>query len=290
MVDGVGFIGGQEGLAEVIATGDQVKSIKLGEWILLLNQGLGTWQTHIVTEDSAQFTKIPRLDGLSPIMAATMSVNPPTAYRMLKDFVELKEGDVVVQNSANSGVGQAVIQICRAWGVKTVNIIRNRPNLEHLKQQLTDMGADLVITEEETRLPETAKRIAALASTAGGPKLGLNGVGGKSATNMARLLGEHSYLVTYGGMSKDPVTIPTSLYIFKNLKSAGFWMNKWYQTHGGSERDEMWAELMSLVLQGHLKEPIHETFSLGERSDKELISAVTTSLGGFLKGKPIFVP
>ncbi len=32
--------------------------------------------------------------------------SPPTALRMLEEFVDLKEGDVIVQNGANSAVGQ----------------------------------------------------------------------------------------------------------------------------------------------------------------------------------------
>lgn len=31
-------------------------------------------------------------------------VNPPTAYNVLRDFVDLEEGDWVVQNGANSAV------------------------------------------------------------------------------------------------------------------------------------------------------------------------------------------
>jgi len=89
---------------------------------------------------------------LNPIEAATMSVNPCTAYRMLKDFIPLKSGDVVIQNGANSAVGQCVIQMCRAEGIKSVNIIRNRPDVEQLKQELRSMGADFVLTEEELRL------------------------------------------------------------------------------------------------------------------------------------------
>jgi trans-2-enoyl-CoA reductase len=38
-------------------------------------------------------------------------VNPPTAYRMLKDFVKLNPGDTVIQNGANSAVGRNVIQV-----------------------------------------------------------------------------------------------------------------------------------------------------------------------------------
>lgn len=55
-----------------------------------------------------------------------VQVNPTTAYNMLKDFVDLQPGDWVLQNGANSAVGQAVIQIAAHRGIKTLNFIRNR--------------------------------------------------------------------------------------------------------------------------------------------------------------------
>lgn len=88
---------------------------------------------------------------LSPVEAAIMSVNPCTAYRMLKDFIPLKKGDVVIQNGANSAVGQCVIQMCQAEGIQSVNIVRNRPDIDELKQELQALGADYVLTEEELR-------------------------------------------------------------------------------------------------------------------------------------------
>ena len=48
---------------------------------------------------------------------------------MLLDFVKLKEGDVVIQNGANSAVGQAVVQMAKFKKVKTVNLIRDRYDL-----------------------------------------------------------------------------------------------------------------------------------------------------------------
>jgi trans-2-enoyl-CoA reductase len=44
----------------------------------------------------------------------------------LEDFVQLKSGDVIIQNGANSAVGQAVIQLAKQKGVKTINVIRDR--------------------------------------------------------------------------------------------------------------------------------------------------------------------
>ena len=45
---------------------------------------------------------------------------------MLKDFARLEEGDYVLQNGANSQVGLAVIQLAKAWGLKTINFVRDR--------------------------------------------------------------------------------------------------------------------------------------------------------------------
>ena len=48
-----------------------------------------------------------------------MRTNPGTAFRMLKDFVDLQEGDMVIQNGANSAVGRAVIEIAKVLKLKT---------------------------------------------------------------------------------------------------------------------------------------------------------------------------
>ena len=85
----------------------------------------GTWRTHAETTPDA-LLPLPESAKISPVSAAMISVNPFTADRMLLDFAQLKKGDWVVQNGANSGVGQMVIQLARIRGFKTVNIIRDR--------------------------------------------------------------------------------------------------------------------------------------------------------------------
>ena len=76
----------------------------------------GTWTTRFV-DDEDKFVKV-RKD-ISVLSASTLRTNPGTAFRMLKDFVDLQEGDMVIQNGANSAVGRAVIEIAKVLKLKT---------------------------------------------------------------------------------------------------------------------------------------------------------------------------
>ncbi|GAA6103014.1 enoyl-[acyl-carrier-protein] reductase, mitochondrial isoform X2 [Tachysurus ichikawai] len=144
-------VGGNEGVGEVLEVGSQVQTIKEGDWVIPRDAGLGTWRTASVFNEGDLVT-VP--SDISVLSAATLGVNPCTAFRMLSDFESLVPGDTVIQNAANSGVGQAVIQIAAAKGVHTINVVRDRPDLQQLTDRLSAMGATYVIKEEMLRKPE----------------------------------------------------------------------------------------------------------------------------------------
>ncbi|KAF5302589.1 hypothetical protein FQA39_LY10207 [Lamprigera yunnana] len=229
-------IAGNEGVAEVVDVGSEVANLTIGDRVVPLAPGLGTWRTHAILPKDSIF-KVPKDLGIAE--AATLTVNPCTAYRMLKDFVTLSPGDVIIQNGANSACGQYVIQLCRVWGIQTVNIVRDRENLADLKRSLTGLGANWVLTEEELRKAEVFK-----SGQLQAPSLALNCVGGKNALEIMRHLSPNGTIVTYGGMSKEPVIVPTSALIFKNIRVFGFWMTRWSKDNFDSEeRNEMLEEL-----------------------------------------------
>ena len=106
----------------------------------------GTWTTHFV-ESESNLVKV--RNDISVLSASTLRTNPGTAYRMLKDFVPLNsDDDYIIQNGANSAVGRAVIEIAKAMDIKTINIIRDREDVDALKTELQEMGADIVWTEQ----------------------------------------------------------------------------------------------------------------------------------------------
>ncbi|XP_062395283.1 enoyl-[acyl-carrier-protein] reductase, mitochondrial [Sardina pilchardus] len=243
-------VGGNEGVGQVIEVGSEVTTLKVGDWVIPRDAGLGTWRSAAVWKEEDLVT----LPSDIPLLAAaTLGVNPCTAIRMLSDFEALKPGDSVIQNAANSGVGQAVIQIAAAKGLHTINVVRDRPNLQELTDRLKAMGATHVIKEETLRRPEMKE----LFKTCPRPKLALNGVGGKSATELLRHLQNGGTMVTYGGMAKQPVTVPVSALIFKDVKIRGFWVTQWKRNYSQDERAmrAMLEELCALIRAGKLSAP-----------------------------------
>ncbi|GAB6030600.1 hypothetical protein CHUAL_007461 [Chamberlinius hualienensis] len=241
---------GLECAARVLEVGSNVKSFKTGDRALLSFRNWGTWRTHQICPEH-ELVKIP--DKFSTLAAATLVTNPGTAIRMLSDYVQLKEGDTVIQNTANSAVGQAVIQIARHRGLRTINIIRNRPNVEQLKTYLTSLGADCVITDEDLRLPATKDLLNKFSS----PLLALNGASGRILSDSLKYLADHATVVTYGGMARQPVTTPIGLLIFKDISFRGFWFNRWLKSQNDSTKiREMVDFLFSLVANNALRPPV----------------------------------
>lgn len=249
--------------------GKDVKEISPGNKVIITKPVQGSWR------DLATFTKdvlkvVP--DSLGTVEAATLTVNPCTAYRMLSDFKPVKEGHVVIQNGANSACGQNVIQICKAWGVKNINIVRNRPEISELKQYLECLGATYVLTEEELRSTTIFKE-----NKIEKPSLALNCVGGKSSLEIMRHLQHSGSMVTYGGMSREPVTVPTSSFIFKNISLFGFWMTAWNEKANPMDKDKMMSELIMLMCEHKLKGPVHKMVKFNDY--EEALKNALTSQG-----------
>ncbi|KAG2145480.1 uncharacterized protein EDB93DRAFT_1087070 [Suillus bovinus] len=284
------FVGGNEGLGKVIDVGEGVVGLQKDDWVVMTKAQSGTWSSakNVALSD---VLKVPKQD-LSEAQAATITVNPPTAYNMLHDFAQLVKGDWIVQNGANSAVGQAVIQIAAAKGYKTINFIRDRYGVELLKQHLKLLGATHVVAYDEL----TEKSLRAKVKTWTGGKdirLGLNCVSGNTTTLMARLLGNNAHLVSYGAMSKEPLSLPTSLFIFKNLACHGFWQSRWYSDKSLEKRQELLKTLTALMREGKLQGPDYEVLTIGGTESDDSASAkirdLAARLGQGMYGKKVLL-
>lgn len=198
------------GVVEISSSAD----FEEGDRVIFLRRA-STWASHATVPAETLF-KLPQ--GIDPLQAAMLKVNPATAWRLLHGFAKLEKGDWIVQNVGNSGVGRCVIQLAREWGIRTVSFVRRAD----LTGELSSLGADCVFTDDEAGYA-AAKEALGGANAA----LAFNAVGGDSALRLMKLLREGGTHITYGAMGRKPVTIPNGLLIFHDIQIRGLWVTRW---------------------------------------------------------------
>ncbi|KAI9189482.1 hypothetical protein H9P43_000915 [Blastocladiella emersonii ATCC 22665] len=303
------LIPGFEGVAEVVAVGaaagkvthphlaspsDASPYLAPGDWVIPRG-GFGTWRREAVVEPKDLIRVVPaahRSDRakadrqLSVAAAATLNVNPPTAYRMVSDN-GLQPGDFLVQNGANSAVGQYAIQIAKLRGFRTINVIRDRPEFDALAAKLTALGADYVVRDGTDELKDLVA-----AHPEWNIKLALNTVGGASAGALIGALSNGGTLVSYGAMTPAPITVPATAFIFKDVTLRGFWMSKWQKTASPEASRAMLDDLVRWFEEGTLQAadavevPLHD--APDAEADAEVVEAISASGGSFL-GKKVLL-
>src|SRR5205807_4072717 len=110
---------GNEGVGLILAIGDGVTHLKVGDRVLIPLYAF-SWRERLVVPAAGLFS----LPDADPKQLAMLGINPPTASLLLDQAPDLKPGDWVVQNAANSGVGRSVVAIAKARGLKTINLVR----------------------------------------------------------------------------------------------------------------------------------------------------------------------
>jgi mitochondrial enoyl-[acyl-carrier protein] reductase / trans-2-enoyl-CoA reductase len=261
---------GMEGAGIVIENGSAVHDLAIGTQVILPHS-FGTWRKVAVIA-AAKLVAVP--SEIEPIQAAMLKVNPITAWRMLHDFLSLQPGDWLIQNAANSGAGQCVIQIARELGYKTVNVVRRA----ELVDELRSLGGEVVLVDGENLRDEVAA-----ATERAAIRLALNAVGGDNALRVAKCLASDGTMVTYGAMSLEPLSIPNGMLIFKNLRFTGFWVNKWYDAATPEQRAETFAPLFEMAQRGLLRSKVEKIYPLSEA-----IAAVAHASQNKRGGKIVF--
>ena len=261
---------GFEGSGVVVELGTGVQGLTSGA-LVILPHNVGTWRDAVAVK-TEELVVVP--EGIEPVQAAMLKINPMTAWRLLHDYVALQKGDWLIQNAANSAAGRDVIQIAHELGYKTVNVVRRPEVIDELCAQ----GGDVVLVDGDN-LREEVK-----SATGGGAiRLGLNSVGGDSALRLANCLSPGGTVVSFGAMSLQPLKIPTGLLIFKDLRFRGIWINKWYDNATPSERMEAFRRLFDLVRRGLLETKVEKAYPLSE-----VKAAVAHAAQGKRSGKIIF--
>jgi trans-2-enoyl-CoA reductase len=257
------------GIVESVGEGS---ALSVGDHVICLSRS--NWATKVVTDD-ALLIRIPK--SLAWEDAAQLKINPPTAKKMLSDYVDLKPGDWVVQNAANSAVGQHVIRFAKDLGVKTVNIVRR----EELIAPLIEHGADLVMIGGDDQAARMRAEIGADAQV----PLGIDACGGTPTRWMADCLSNGGKVVNYGYLDGNPCQIEPGHLIVREQTLTGFWLAGWMGSASRAVKEELFAEMAAAFESGKLSSPVEATYGF----DK-LAEALDHAMRSGRSGKILFTP
>ncbi|MCK7593773.1 zinc-dependent alcohol dehydrogenase family protein [Pseudomarimonas salicorniae] len=265
-------VGGNEGVGRVIEAAADVNAPPVGT-VVLLPVGCGSWSTHLQLPAKSL---VPLPAGVDPVQLSMLTVNPPTALLMLRDFVELKPGDWVIQNAANSAVGGYLVQIAKLRGINTLNVVRRESAVDAVREA----GGEHVLIDGDD-LPKQARAITGDAPV----KLGIDCVGGVSTENLARCLSEGATLLNYGAMSGERCMISPRYFVFRDITLRGFWLSQWFKNADPEARKAVFAEVGGLIATGKLKARVQQTYPIAD-----IAKAVAAAAAGERGGKIVLVP
>lgn len=262
---------GAECIGRVTAVGAGVSHVKPDD--LVINLQRENWAQRRRVQGNDVIAVPP---GIDILQGAMLRINPATALLLLSDVVELKPGDWIIQNVANSAVGRLVIRLAHARGVKTINVVRR----ESLFGDMEALGADACAVDGPA-LAETVKAV-----TRGAPiRLGLDAVSGRATARLSACVGEGGVVCNYGSMSGEDPVMARSALISGGQTLVGFILGRALARRSLEQIRALYADLGEQVLKGTLTAPVEKVYPIGE-----IKAALTHAQRSERNGKILVVP
>jgi mitochondrial enoyl-[acyl-carrier protein] reductase / trans-2-enoyl-CoA reductase len=261
---------GAECIGRVTAIGTGVSHVKPGDLVINLQRENWTQRRRVKADD---VIAVPSKMDLR--QAAMLRINPPTALLMLTDFVDLKPGDWVIQNVANSAVGRIVIRLAKARGLKTMNVVRRESPFAELKA----LGADACVVDGPDMTAQVKEQVGA-----GVVRLGLDAVSGRATARLTACLSDGGVVCNYGSMSGEDPVVPRGALSNNGVKLVGFTLGRFLGTRSHTQIRDIYADLGQQIIDGHLSAPVEKVYPIddiktalvhaqrGERTGKVLVA------------------
>jgi NADPH:quinone reductase-like Zn-dependent oxidoreductase len=258
---------GNEGMGVVEENGEGASKFRVGQRVVAASwpghagvpangRPFGTFQQYLVVPEKDLLAVPDELDDAS---AAQFFINPTTAYGMIQTL-DVPKGEWLLQSAAGSVVGRTTIAIAKRKGIRTINLVRRREQV----QELLDLGADEVICTADEDVKERVMQI-----TEGRGAYGAtDAVGGKITTQIIASLRKGGTVLIYGLMSggNGEYDILDVLYGGKTI--TGFAVLRWTpQQKAAGTWAEHAEEIMKLFLEGVIRTPAGKVYALEQAAD-----------------------
>lgn len=242
------FVPGSEVAGEVIALGEGVKGIALGQQVMALTSVGGFAEIALAAAD----TLIPLPDGIDFTDAAAFTVAYGTSHVALETRAQLKAGETLIINGASGGVGLTALEIGKMMGATVIGLA----STEEKRALVAERGADHVFDVAD---PELRDKVKAL----GGADVGYDVVGGDAFNTMLRCMKFEGRLLTVGFASGEIPQVPANLLLVKNISVVGVYWGS-YARNNPSVLMKSLVQLTQWLKEGQLRPHVSVVYSLDE--------------------------
>lgn len=240
---------GTEAVGVVEALGEGVEGLQVGQRVAT-GGSFGAW-AELIVAPAAGLVPVP--EGMSDEAAAQLVSMPFSAIALL-DFLDVSEGDWIVQNAANGAVGRLVSQLAEARGVHVLGLVRRAEGVDELREQ----GIEQVVATDDDGWRDRVREIVGDAPIVAG----VDSVGGAAAGDVVSLLAEDGLLVVFGAMASPTLEIGSGDVIFKQVVIKGFWGSKVFGAMSREKRGALMGELVGGIASGALTLPVEKVYAL----------------------------
>ncbi len=245
------FVPGGECAGVVVALGDDVDSVNLGDEVIAISP-FGAFRDRL-TVPAATVIKMP--GGVGFREAAGVSITYLTSYHALKQRGRLQAGETVLVLGAAGGVGIAAVELAKAMGATVIAAASTDEKLQLAKK----MGADHLVNYSDGSLKDKVREIIGER----GVDIVYDPVGGDFSEQALRCMAWKGRFLVIGFASGPIPKIPLNLALLKGCEIVGvFWGAFIAREPDVSQQNisEVWAMLSA----GKLKPLVTNVFPLEE--------------------------
>jgi NADPH:quinone reductase len=244
------FVPGIEGSGEIIACGEEVEHLSVGERVCWQDNATKASFAEEITLPATGLARIPA--DVPSAVAAVMPTAFGTAHYALSDRARLETGETLVVHGASGGVGLACVQLGKLMGARVIATGSDDTKLKIVKA----LGADHVVN---ARTEPVRERILELTQQRGADVF-CDPVGGELFDVSLRAIAPLGRLLVIGFTSGVFPVAKTNILLIKAASVIGanyghFLATRTQQAH------ELVEMMLGWIAQGRLKPYIHQSFA-----------------------------
>ncbi len=236
----------------VVAVGDTVGGLKLGDHVCALVSGGGYAEYCVAPEPQC----LPVPHGLTMVEAAGIPETFFTVWTNVFERGALKKGETVLIHGGSSGIGTTAIQLAKAFGATVFTTAGNDEKCDFC----LNLGADAAINYRKNDFLEEIAQL-----TGGcGVNLILDMVGGPYIEKNIQALSVEGRLVQIAFLQESRMSVDFLPMMIKRLTLTGSTLRPRTVEQKGQIAQALRQQVWPLLEEGKMKPVIHTTYPLRE--------------------------